>query len=611
MTSARIRPLPPTAPRGAKPKPIATALAAALLAGAPAAAMTLGDLALDSGIGQPLRARVPVSLRPGEGLAAGCVSLARPPGDAAGQYLTRAALDVTGNGREILISTPYAIQAPVLYLRLRAGCGADALTREYTLLLDPPGARVAPAAVAVPPPAPAAPAAGWELRPGDTARSIAAAIYPGAPALQEHLADAIVRANPQAFPDGDPGKPATGTAIVFPDLRSIGLRGAARTAATKLKAPETRVAAASRAMPVPERKAEPTTSPPATAPAPEPRREPSPDGRSVPALAAGRGEGAPSRLQLSSSDRDLLRGMRLSDEERALLQELQKLEADDQMSRILALKQRVADLEAQFAAVRMRFERAAEHAPTPPTAAVAPAGVESNLSLPLLGAGLGIAIMLALFFAQRQLRKAQQDARPRGAVAALLSAPRPQQAPAVAMPEVKGAVADAKAAPEKGTDARGADSILEEAQLLMIHGHPLRAIKLLEEQTETRGGEVRLWMLLFVLLRSQNMTKEYAEFMPKFRATNPDPELWENIQALGQEMDPGNPLYHNESSRRPPPVSAAGKDTENIDLNGPWAEPDNDRNPGGSGSGDEPVSLDLEIPPLRPRGEPGEQKPPA
>lgn len=303
--------------------------------------------------------------------------------------------------------------------------------------------------------------------------------------------------------------------------------------------------------------------------------------------------------------------MRLSDEERALLQELQKLEADDQMSRILALKQRVADLEAQFAAVRMRFERAAEHAPTPPTAAVAPAGVESNLSLPLLGAGLGIAIMLALFFAQRQLRKAQQDTRPRGAVAALLSAPRPQQAPAAAMPVVKGAVADAKAAPEKGTDVRGVDSILEEAQLLMIHGHPLRAIKLLEEQTETRGGEVRLWMLLFVLLRSQNMTKEYAEFMPKFRATNPDPELWENIQALGQEMDPGNPLYHNESSRRPPPVSAAGKDTENIDLNGPWAEPDNDRNPGGSGSGDEPVSLDLEIPPLRPRGEPGEQKPPA
>jgi len=581
--------------------------------------MTLGDLALESAIGQPLRARIPVSLQPGEGLSTGCVSLVRPPGDASDQYLTRAALDVTGNGREILISTPYAIEAPVVYLRLRAGCGPDVLIREYTILPDPPGMSPAPAPVpapGAPPPSPprpvaASPAARWELRSGDTARSIAAAVYPAAPALQERLANAIVRANPDAFPDGDPGKAATGTAIVFPDLRSIGLKGAARTAATRLEAPATPAAAAPGAMPVPQRTTDLTTSPPATAPGPERRREPSPDDRSVPGLATGRVEGAPSRLQLSSSDRELLRSRRFSDEERALLQELQKLEADDQLSRILALKQRVAELDGQFAAVRARFEREAERAPTPPVAAVAPAGVETDLSLPLLGAGLGIAILLALFFAQRQLRKAQQEAEPRGAAAAPLAAPRPQQAPTVPMPVVEAKVPEAKAAPERRPDARGVDAILEEAQLLMIHGHPLRAIKLLEEQIEGSGGEVRLWMLLFVLLRSQNMTKEFAEFLPKFRTTGPDPELWENIQALGHEMDPGNPLYHNGTSRRPRPVSAAGKGTENIDLNGPWAEPDNDRKQVSNGSGDGPVSLDLEIPPLRPRGEPGERKPPA
>ncbi|HSD61232.1 MAG TPA: hypothetical protein VLC55_10310, partial [Burkholderiales bacterium] len=509
MTPARRRPLPPTAPRGAQPKPIAAALAAALLAGTPAAAMTLGDLALESGIGQPLRARIPVSLQPGEELSAGCVSLVRPPGDAPGQYLTRAALDVTGNGREILISTPYAIETPVVYLRLRAGCGPDILIREYTVLPDPPGMRPAPApvpaTVAPPPPPPrpatASPAPHWELRAGDTARDIAAAVYPADPALQERLADAIMRANPEAFPGGDPGEPAIGSAIVFPDLRSIGLKSATATAATRQEAPRTPATPAPGAAPLPERKTEVTTLPPVTAPLPERQRKPSSDDRSVPGLATGRVGGAPSRLQLSSSDRNLARSMRLSDEERALLEELHKLEADDQMSRIAALKQRVADLEAQFAAVRASIEREAERAPKPPTAAVAPAGVETDLSLPLLGAGLGIAILLALFFAQRQLRKAQQDAQPRGAVAAPLPVPRPQQAPAVAMPVVEAAVAEVKATPETRPDARTVDSILEEAQLLMIHGHPLRAIKLLEQQIQTTGGEVRLWMLLFVLLR--------------------------------------------------------------------------------------------------------------
>jgi hypothetical protein len=53
-------------------------------------------------------------------------------------------------------------------------------------------------------------------------RAIAAAIYPGAPGLQRRLVSAIVNANPGAFAEGDPDRPAPGAVILIPDLRTLG-----------------------------------------------------------------------------------------------------------------------------------------------------------------------------------------------------------------------------------------------------------------------------------------------------------------------------------------------------------------------------------------------------
>lgn len=284
MSSARRHPHRRLAALPAKPKPIAVALAAALLWGQPAAAASLGEPVLLSSLGQALQVRIPVLLNPGEELARGCISLSSPPApsEMRDQYLTRATLDVSGDGREILLSTPYAVHAPVVLLRLQVSCGRDALSRDYTLLPDPPGAAEPPAAAesrAQPPPPAAVKAprrdANWELRPGDTARGIAKATYPEAPALQERLAQAIVRANPETFPDADPGKPVSGGMMVFPDLRTLGLRGVAGAeppATRPVTGPGTPAATGPGTKSIPDRQAQPPASPPATAPAPQRRR---------------------------------------------------------------------------------------------------------------------------------------------------------------------------------------------------------------------------------------------------------------------------------------------------------------------------------------------------
>jgi len=94
------------------------------------------------------------------------------------------------------------------------------------------------------------------------------------------------------------------------------------------------------------------------------------------------------------------------------------------------------------------------------------------------------------------------------------------------------------------------DTILQDAQLFVIHGYPDKAIELLETQVATNHEEVRVWMLLFVILRSQGMKEEFEKFARRFRTLIHDQSMWENIQDLGRELEPANALYLNKRNRR-------------------------------------------------------------
>ena len=201
------------------------ALTACLLLPLIAHAAGLGRLAVQSALGQPLRAEVEVvSLQPGEadGLAA---RIASPEAfRMAGIEFNPALLSIRvaierRDGRPVLrLSSSQPINEPFVELLLELQWGTGRLVREYTFLLDPaeykppqPVAAVPPPAPVVAKPAPVSPpvaakplvsepkAAGtYQVKRGDTLSKVARETKPANVSVNQMLV-ALYKANPKAF----------------------------------------------------------------------------------------------------------------------------------------------------------------------------------------------------------------------------------------------------------------------------------------------------------------------------------------------------------------------------------------------------------------------------
>lgn len=127
------------------------------LAATPAAALQLGELEVNSNLGQPLRASIAFALSPNEQLQNYCIFLKPAAGGAAMPALTSARLTVA-NGR-INIAGAAPLNEPIASLGIAIDCPYTAnLTRDYTLMVDPapvtaPAVRYAAAEPARPLPA--------------------------------------------------------------------------------------------------------------------------------------------------------------------------------------------------------------------------------------------------------------------------------------------------------------------------------------------------------------------------------------------------------------------------------------------------------------------------
>ena len=117
--------------------------ALALLAGAafvptPSHSVTLGNVASQSALGQPMRIEIPVSLGAGESLNSACVKLVADSSSAGTPQIVtaRVSLDQAGTSTRLLITTSGAVNEPALRLNVKAGCGSS-VQRDYVLLFDP------------------------------------------------------------------------------------------------------------------------------------------------------------------------------------------------------------------------------------------------------------------------------------------------------------------------------------------------------------------------------------------------------------------------------------------------------------------------------------------
>lgn len=223
-------------------------VAACALPGGTASALGLGRLTVESALGQPLSARIELLPASKDELDSLSARVADPtlyrqnnlPYQAA---LARARVTLQrgpGETAYLRVSSPVSVNEPYLDLMVEVNWSAGRVVRDYTFLLDPPGATavaqvdpVTPARTGTPPartPAPA-PTAGaapsapagersaegtYQVRRGDTLSKIAAQYKPETVTLEQMLV-AMFRSNQDAFDNGNMNRLRSGTILTIPN----------------------------------------------------------------------------------------------------------------------------------------------------------------------------------------------------------------------------------------------------------------------------------------------------------------------------------------------------------------------------------------------------------
>jgi len=206
------------------------------LAVTPAAALELGELTVQSHLGQPLRASIAYALAPNEMLSNTCVSIGGGRSTSGLPGIGSSSVRITEQA--IVISGESVVREPMLGTRVTISCPyTPNLSREYMLFVDPAtpasaseaaSAAVPAATVTVTPVAPRAtrPAetlapvelsTRLQVQPGETLSEIASRIR-NRPVGLWPAVNAIFAANPDAFIDNDPNKLKAGSWLTIPSF---------------------------------------------------------------------------------------------------------------------------------------------------------------------------------------------------------------------------------------------------------------------------------------------------------------------------------------------------------------------------------------------------------
>ncbi|MBC7513755.1 MAG: hypothetical protein H7234_04880 [Herminiimonas sp.] len=129
--------------RHAAPAAIVAAAVTGLLACVPAHAIGLGELQVQSGLGQGLRATIGVLGSDPAARPASCYTARLSTADGAFIVSPRIALVGVAGGSKLVLATSVALSEPALSLLVEVACG-DAVRKEFMLLLDPPLVLAAP-----------------------------------------------------------------------------------------------------------------------------------------------------------------------------------------------------------------------------------------------------------------------------------------------------------------------------------------------------------------------------------------------------------------------------------------------------------------------------------
>ncbi len=219
--------------------PVLPALVLAAGGANTATALELGEIEVQSKLGQPLRASIAYALAPSEAIANTCISLA-PAASANGMPAVTNARIAVSQG-QIVLTGETPIREPLVSARLVINCNyTPRIARDYMLFLDPAGmpetaqqavvttaAPVRPAARPQPSPrpvvaqTPVAVGSTYRVQVGDSLSAIAQRLDDRQVGLWQAV-NAIFMANPDAFIDGDINRLKAGALLAIPEGTALG-----------------------------------------------------------------------------------------------------------------------------------------------------------------------------------------------------------------------------------------------------------------------------------------------------------------------------------------------------------------------------------------------------
>ncbi|TCP13836.1 pilus assembly protein FimV [Crenobacter luteus] len=447
------------------------------------------------------------------------------------------------SGAVVRVTSVKPVRDPFLRFVVEARGGTTRSVREYTVLLDPPEYRVrggqdlalddelparpraAPAERAV---ATATPA-GLLVTPGSTLYSLAARVQPPGASLDQTRA-ALLKLNPDAFIGGDPDRLRAGARLKVPSAARIRALSAAETR---------RLLAGGEPAPVPASPGGASFVPAAQGVSPPPAAAPVP---ATPALVAPVAAASAGAAQAQPV---------LADEALGQL-EAQVAERDKSLK---AAEARIAALEAKLRTLQ-------QDAPPPAPAAAEGGGWLDAIvaRLPLIGGVAAGALLLALAgLGLARRRRARQVAD-----AGLVSPGLAGGASTVTSPVLRGATtAGAPSFMSDFTrsfgeiDAGEVDPVAE-AEVYIAYGRDQQAEEILKDALarDPARHEVRLKLLEIYAAR-----EDRESFEPVARelhlAFDGRGQQWAKAAAMGQLLDPENPLYHSGEVLATQPPDAA------------------------------------------------------
>lgn len=362
----------------------------------------------------------------------------------------------------------------------------------------------------------------WQILPGEDIAETARLVYPKDPVARDSLIRAIIRINPDHFPQGTNRLLAAGTVIQFPDLRTVGAY-AKRTVGKQQK--QSRIHRETRN---------------------RPQQTP------VDNIAA--------QLKNNSAVTQLIAQL-----EKTAIAEAQELtELSAHIAALESLLHKLRSIPSAGTAAGKNFfdgvpGASTENSALPPVPTLQQHKTQPGSQVPALDEApeppievsasadtvVPVGILLTLLIALSVLRS-YRSIKQRFARRNISSgdADESDRHEALLLQREEAAAASS------GQLSESTGRIMAEVNSLIEQNDSAAAIELLQKQLATDQRDIQGWLQLFELLYKTGNKRDFKKNARRFKRMKKFPDIWMQIQELGSRLEPNESLYFNEQKRK-------------------------------------------------------------